>query len=400
MKKLKTAPVWIIICGSLFFVYLIFFVRMVFFHSSTELFFPQYVPVMNAPGLDLSYMLSYAAEFLKGGTPYIGFNNYPPLASVLFCPLTALPFKYAYLFVTLLSIAMFISVVLVLPLASCEKPDTAALVALTIAGLLSSGFLFELAQGQFNVIAMACCAWAIFLFHAGHGKWSRFGAYLLFSVAIQLKLYPAVFIFAFARDARDLKGNVVRWIALGAANTALLFALGPSVFRDFLTVMTSLEKNNFIWCGNHSIKCLAAIMQNTGLPRVSFLELGCTLLLAACFAVIMTVSYVRNIRASFKYLITVCALSAMLIPSISHDYKLPILSMAFAVFVGETGPVRVNRFRCIIMAVLLCGLSMLYGCTLFYFSFKPMLLMSNTPVLLFACIILVCLMLTEESRQR
>jgi len=405
MKSVKAAPVWIIICGSLFFVYLIFFVRLVFFNSSTAMSFPQLVPVYTPLGMDLRAMLSYAAELLKGGTPYSGGNNigayiYPPLASVFFCPLTALPFKYAYLLVTLLTISAFISVVLVLPLAACEKPDRAALVALTITGLLSYGLLFEIEQGQFNVIAFACCAWAIYLFHAGRRKWVRLGAYLLFSIAIQLKLYPALFVFAFARNARDLKSNIIRWSVLGAANIALLFALGPSILHDFLTVIMNYEKNNFIWCGNHSIKSFAALMQNTNVPFVSFFGPGFTLILAVCFALILIVAYVRNARASFKYLVTICALSTMLIPSISHDYKLPILSMTFAVFVGETGPVMVNRFRGIIMALLLFALSILHASTLLFYTFKPVLLLCNTPVLMLACIILVFMMLTETMQNK
>lgn len=314
--------------------------------------------------------------------------------------MTALPFNYAYLLVTILTIASFVSVVLVLPLASCEKPDRAALVALTIAGLLSYGFLFEIEQGQFNLIALACCAWGIFLFHSGPAKWKRLSAYLLFTIAIQLKMYPALFVFAFARDARDLKGNMARWIALGAANIALLFALGPSVFRDFLTVMTHAEKNNFIWCGNHSIKSFGAIMQGTTVPCAPFYGLAFGVILAACFVSTMTLAYMRNVRSSFKYIVMICALSAMLIPPISHDYKLPILSMAFAVFVGETGPIIVNRIRGILMALLFFALSILHACTLFSFTFKPMLLLSNTPVLIFAGIILVFIMLTEDMQNR
>ena len=406
MKSIKIAPAWIIICGSLFFMYLIFFVRLVFFNNPNEMSFPQYVPIYDPLGMDLRLILSHVAELWKGGTPYNGYNNYgpfpyPPLASVFFCPLTTLPFKYAYLLVTLLTISAFISVVLVLPLAACKKPDIAALVALTIAGLISYGFLFELEQGQFNVIVFACCSWAIYLFHTGRGKLVRLGAYLLFSITIQLKLYPAIFVFAFARNARDLKSNIIRWIALGATNIALLFALGPSILHDYLTVMINYDKqNNFIWCGNHSIKSFAALMQNTNVPFVSLLGPGFALILAVCFALILTVSYVRNARACFKYLITICALSAMLIPSVSHDYKLPLLSMAFAVFVGETGPVIVNRFRGIIMALLLFALSILHASTLLFYTFKPMLLLCNTPVLIFACIILVFMMLTEDIQNK
>ena len=406
MKSIKIVPAWSIICGSLLFMYLFFFVRLVFFNSADVMFFPQYVPVYEPLGMDLHIIFYHVTELWKGGTPYIGYNNYgpfpsPPLASVFLCPLTALPFKYAYLLLTLLTISAFISVVLVLPLAACKKPDKAALVALTIAGLISYGFLFELEQGNFNVITFACCAWAIYLFHTGRGKLVRFGAYLLFSVAIQLKMYPAIFVFAFARNARDLKSNIIRWSALGAANIALLFALGPSIFNDFITVITHYDKqNNFIWCGNHSIKCFAAIMQNTNVPFVSFVGPGFGLILAVCFAVILTVAYVRNARASFKYLVTICALAAMLTPPVSHDYKLTLLSMAFAVFVGETGSVMVNRFRGIIMALLLFALSILHASTLLFYTFKPLLLLCNTPVLILACIILVFMMLTEDIQNK
>lgn len=402
MKNITNIPVWFIICGSLFITYLILFVRPVFLNSAHSMFFPHYVPSVDPIGCDLRATLFYSVEWMKwmmGCTPYAGGSLYPPLANVFFSPLAALRFPVAYFLVTVVSVAAFVSVALALPLASCQKPDRTALIVLTFAGLLSYGFQFEIERGQSNVLAGACCAWAIFLFHSGNTKWVRLGAYLLFTVAIQLKLYPAIFVFAFARNGRDWKRNLVRWTALGVVNIALLFALGPQVFRGFLVAVTAQITNPFVWIGNHSIKSFVILHQPGTGPFTSFLGLGCVLTLTVCFVSILALVYVRNVRWSFKYLVAICGLSAMLIPSASHDYKLPILSMAFAMFVGETGPIMVNRFSGVIMAVLLFTLGMLYAWTLFSFTFKPFL-QNNAPVLLSACIVLVVIMLTEEMQKR
>jgi hypothetical protein len=345
-------------------------------------------------------MFSYSAAWLKGSTPYIGANLYPPLASVLFCPLAALPFPVAYLLVTLASIVAFVSVTLVLPLLACRKSDRTALIALTMAGLLSYGFQFEIERGQFNVLAVACCAWALFLFHAGTGPWFRSAAYLLFTLAIQLKVYPAIFIFAFARNARDWQGNLARWAALGLVNIALLFVMGKTVFRDFLGAIMAQSHDPFIWFGNHSLKSFV-VLQHPGTGTFSSaLGIGCGLLLAASFVCILLLVYMRNERSSFKYLVAICGLSALLIPAVSHDYKLPVLAMTFALYVGETGPLSVSRRDGIIRALLCFVLSLLYAWTLFSYALKPVGLQNNAPVLLAICGVLVLLMLTEEPQRR
>ena len=218
---------------------------------------PPATPAQPA-GVDLAMMLDYSRAWLATGNPFAGLNPYPPLAAVLFAPLAGLPFAAAYGIVAALTLAAFVSAVAVLPLWAFPRADRAAVLIAALAGVLSYGLWFELRWGQFNVLALAAAAWGVFLFHRGRGRRARLAAYALFTAGIQLKLYPAIFVFLFARDARAWKENLARWAGLGAANAALLFALGPRVFGDFLQALRAQAEAPYVWAGNHSIQSFAA----------------------------------------------------------------------------------------------------------------------------------------------
>ena len=133
-----------------------------------------------------------------------------------------------------------------------------------ITGLTSYGFQFELERGQFNVIAMALCFSAIFLFHR-KPKLSWL-AYILFTIAIQLKLYPAIYILFFVRDWKDILANLRRFLCLGIVNIALLFILGWGVFLDFLNSLRGTAIDQMIWVGNLSIRSFT----QSWLPKTIF----------------------------------------------------------------------------------------------------------------------------------
>lgn len=394
----KSVPVWGIVCGCLLFAYFALFVKPIFLTNPDAMVFPQYLPSITPVGSDLRLMLSYSHAWLDNGSPYIGANLYPPLASLLFCPLALLPFKVAYVMITLLSVLAFVSVVLLLPLKTCPGADRTALVALTLAGLLSYGFQFEIERGQFNVLAATCVAWALFLYHSGKGRGVRCAAFLLFSVAVQLKLYPAIFVFAFTRNARDWKSNLVRWTALGAMNIILFWVLGASVFHAFIGAVSKQVNHPYVWIGNHSITSFVTLLSTSSLERYASVVGICGKIIpAACLTAILALAYVRGGRTSFKYVLAICAFLALLMPAVSHDYKLPIITMAFAFFVAETRPVGLDSLRGAITAVLLVGFSLLNVLTHFSYMLKPCRLQNNALVLMAACVVLLLLMLNEES---
>jgi len=227
--------------------------------------FPEYVPAKGFIGEDLLQMLSYSESWwIAKQTPYIERNLYPPLASVLFTPLLSLEFSAAYKVITLVNVFLFVLMTLVLPLRIIKEKQVSAssvIMLIFITGLFSYGFQFELQRGQFNVIAMAACFFAIWIFH-NHKKY-RTLAYILFTISIQLKVFPAIFIVMFISDWQDWKNNIKRFAGLGLVNFALLFVLGPSVFVDFLRAIKAQSVNPSIWSGNHSIRSFVISISNT-----------------------------------------------------------------------------------------------------------------------------------------
>ena len=121
--------------------------------------FPEYIPAIDPIGVDLQQMLSYSDSlFTAKQTPYIGFNLYPPLASVLFIPLLTVKFSLAYRIVTLVNIISYVLMTLVLVLRiGKERQVSSLLMLIFITGVFSYGFQFELERGQFNVIATFTC---------------------------------------------------------------------------------------------------------------------------------------------------------------------------------------------------------------------------------------------------
>ena len=327
------------------------------------------------PGVDLAMMLDYSRAWLETGNPFAGLNPYPPLAAVLFAPLAGLPFALAYGIAAALTLAAFVSVVAVLPVLAFPRADRAAVLLAALAGTLSYGLWYELRWGQFNVLALAATAWGAYLYHRGRGRGARWAAVALFAAGIQLKLYPAIFVFLFARDARAWKANLARWAGLGAVNGALLFALGPEVFADFLHALRAQAAAPYVWAGNHSIQSFAAWAGRPGLAPALFAAF------AACLAAALRRAARRPGRAPFMDLALVCALGTMLLPGVSHDYKLVAFPMAFGLYVASAdsaaprGGLAAGRF------LALCGLE---AWTLFSLAAKPPPLQNSAPFLLVA----------------
>ena len=368
----KTIPVWAAVAAGSLVVLLPLLARL-----PRGGRWPPEMPAQPA-GVDLAMMLGYSRAWLETGNPFAGLNPYPPLAAVLFAPLAALPFPVAHGLLAALTLAAFVSVAVALPLLVFPRADRAAVLLVALAGVFSYGLEFELRWGQFNVVALACAAWGLYLFHRGRGRWAQAVAYALFSAAIQLKLYPAIFTFLFARDARAWRANLARWAALGAANVALLFALGPQAFADFLESLKAQAAAPFTWAGNHSIQSFAAWAGYSQLAPALFAAF------AVCF-VSALVRAARGSRADFAGLALMGALGAMLLPGVSHDYKLVAFPLAFAFFVAAAEPLALRSARGMAAAGLFAALGGLQAWTFFSYAAKPAPLQNNAPFLLAAC---------------
>jgi hypothetical protein len=240
---------------------------------------------------------------------------------------------------------------------------------------------------------MALCFGGIYLYHA-HPRW-RMAAYLLFIMAVNIKIYPGIFLLCFTSDWHDWKHNLRRWGLLLLANFAGLFILGWKVFLDFLQALADqMSQPSYWWSGNHSIDSFVRVVVDSlkvGSPAVyemlqaniRWFSVGLILLYLLCLGGVLLIAYRQRLSAANPYLILALTLGTMLIPSTSHDYKLSILIAPMVLLLNSLELRRSGRTGLdLAIILLLIILSTAYSATLFLHTDLPILLTSNLPPLM------------------
>jgi hypothetical protein len=392
--------IWVVI-GFLI-VYLLFFISPIFLNDTLRIrYFLNYLPDRYPIGDDLIAVVQLMKGwFFDHHSPY-AVIFYPPFTFVFFAPLLLVDdYPLLYRLFTFFNLTCYFFLTLLLPIKMIQKTGIPTLMLVFVTGLLSYGLQFELERGQFNVFTFLLCLWAIYIFH--RHKSHRFIAYLLFSISIQLKLYPAIFMVMFVDDWKDWKNNIRRFLAIGVFNLLLLFVMGYQIFLDFIrSISTQLASPGWSWNGNHSIRAFVEALKRDGLNILApdsmeiirqNSELFSNLLLViflVSFATAIIIAALKNETGIDTFLLLTCMLGALIIP-ISNDYKLSILSAPMALFLCNI-PVMKNKGRQLLSITLTLGISAAYFATLIPFKYKPYFL-SNTFPLLFIILILSTLM--------
>jgi hypothetical protein len=367
--------------------------------------FFMYLPRLNPIGADMKATIHDSEElFIAKQTPYTGISTYPPLAYVLLAPLLAVTGPTAHFIVTIINVFCYTFITLLFPLwTSREKPLSPLLMLFFISGLFSYGFQFELERGQFNVIAISLCFFAIWIYHYRHRY--RYLAYAMFSISIQLKLYPAIFVVMFIRDWDDWKGNIKRFLGLAAVNFALLFVLGPKIFVDFLKVTKGRTMAPGAWFVNHSIQSFVTLIL-TKSPWAKEYSGYCGLiqflllvLVAVCIFLIILQAYRQKQTGINPYLLLACTIGAMLIPATSYDYKLSILAAPVATVFHKDCFAKIANYRSrLVISLLIFAFCAVYSSTLFSYCYKPptLWLLSDSPALMALLLITTVFSLMRE----
>jgi len=366
--------------------YFVFFIVPTFFAGHVMQFF-QYLPALDPVGYDLMQALSYSrAWFIEKRSPYIGMNLYPPLVSVLFAPLLFLDFYFSYKLITVVNFLLFSVMTLLFPMIKRDAKFFPFTIFFFITGVYSYGFQFELERGQFNLIAMFLCLLSILLFHNfSQSKIWRKVSYLLFTISVQLKVYPLIFLITLVDDWKDIKSNIRRILGLSVINFVLLFILGPKVFFDFIeAIMVQITDFGSFWVGNHSVKSFSVFVVSKLLHQdfkyILFVQAILYTVLFLCFFLIMFRVYKRGEKGLNEYLLLGCAILALLIPPVSHDYKLSILP-AFVSFLLSSNNFEKffnkNKSNSLPLFILFFA----YSSTLFSYTNKPSFLQNNLPAL-------------------
>ena len=368
--------------------FILFFIVPAFFDPTLRIQYPvDYIRQIVPIGIDFQSMLSAVDIWLKGGqnTQVV----FAPLVNVLFAPLLLIKYPASYCILTFITLASYLALSLLaaLMIDGRNKPLIAFIAAISI---LSYGLMFELERGQTYTLSFALCLLAIYLFH-----WQRdlrWLAYLLFCISVQMKFYPALFVLLLVDDWRDWKNILLRFAGLGLANFLLLFIFGIPYFSAFLTHVTSSVQSGEVAVANHSIQSFVSMLSSSEWDlfrgeSALWMEQNSGLLSSllyiyffVCFAVVLVGAWVRNRPGFDPDLLMVCVVGSLVLPSVNHDYTLPLLTAPFALAVAGWH-VHDHSAPKTLTIILTLAASFAYSVVLIPHVFKPLYLGNSLPML-------------------
>ncbi len=378
---------WVLL--GFFITFFVFFIGPIFLNPSHVMQFKQYIIAYQPIGADFAFYVSASRSWFQTGR-FVAIY-YPPFETIFFAPLTLLSYETGYKIIVFTTLACYTFVTLIIPRwIGISKGSSGFAMLIFVTGIVSYGLQFELERGQFNVIALAFCLTGISIFHS----WPRLRwlAYLLFSISVQLKLYPAFLVFALIGDWADWKNNLKRIVGLGVLNVLALFILGLKPVLDIISFMAESEYFHSGFNFNISITSFVFYILSLDLlphKRVFLwleanswiLQLFLLSVFVLGFLFILRQAYRRNAKGFNPYVFLACILGVCMIPSVSFDYKLSLLPAAMVLSVPrmlsfDDGR---NSLRTILLAILF---AVGYSATLYSYANKPEILQNNFPALM------------------
>ncbi len=321
--------------------YWFFFFMPVFLNSIGTFQQSAYIPIAGARiGMDQNEIVNVMVKpFFNGQTDFLVRGPYPPLLTVLYAPFTLMDPATSYATITIINLGIFLFLTLFLPWKIQGKLNPLVFLFI-VSGLYSYGFHFEVERGQFNLLTIFFVFSAVWSFHY-YPKF-RLLSYLLFSIAIQFKVFPILFIICFVDDWRSWNTNIKRFIGLGVFNFALLFVLGYRNFFMFLENISGFAVRKFGGFSGHSVSpfinsLIGQLPENyTYLTNHSAI-IGYSIIfgIIICLGIIIFLTYKKNLRGFSPLLLLACTAAVQMIPAVSNDYTLAVLVAPVAMVVLE-----------------------------------------------------------------
>lgn len=394
---------WIL--TGFFIAYIFFFYRPIFENSHHKMYFPTYVPPYMNVGSDLASLRDWSRQWIEGkSNPYVEYNFFnPPLTVVIFAAFSYVPFSWAFRIASASTMVVFFFSAFLFPLFYMRKRSVSPILLLTFAmGLMSYGFQFEIERGQFNIVTTGCALLAVLIYRAAPRY--RWIAFLLITIAIQLKIYPAIFLLLFIEDWNTWRRHLRDLAVILVMNILSLFILGIPRFFDFIAIVGERIADPYIRVHNMSAKSFATLVFPDDPSIIMALIFG--LFLVCLIGALWFVSTRRYSLARY-YLFLVCTIGALIIPSVSFDYKLPILVAPVVILLDSITLSQKNTMVKIGRIAVLVICSAVFASTLFSFTNKifipgigdtpvSILVQNNLPALMILLVGFAFLVFTQK----
>jgi hypothetical protein len=349
---------------------------------------------------DFTWLMETTRSVILEGHVLQG-SFYVPDSFVLFVPFALLNYALSLHLFTIINIGIFIITTFVLPVLAFSKKHTNFALFFVMTGLISFGMQFELARGQWYSLVYGLLIFSLWLFHRYYDRrWVRWIAYGLFCIAVQMKLTPALFVFLFIKDWRDIRGNLIRIYSLGIVNVLLIFLTGFSNARAFINSILAVSKvsGSYCWFGNHSIASLVVLAQAQSFINLSNANAPLTLAVIICIGLLLYRAF-RTKKSLHPngmdpFLLIGFTLAVLLIPSENNDYTLVALPMVLSIAINML--LFVPEYR--VDGIDLLVISFFYTMTLISYDYKAGSLISLTNCIPLLFILIYLTVIAMRSR--
>ena len=100
-----------------------------------------------------------------------------------------------------------------------------------------------------------------------------------------------------------------------------------------------------------------------------------------CFVLLIVYAFINKVNGFNPYLFLACTVGVLIVPTISNDYKLPLLIAPVSVLFSNWPNMEVT-FKKFISVIMLLIVSIAFWSTLYPFKFKPEIFHNSMPILM------------------
>ncbi len=305
--------------------------------------YPDFVPYIRPIGTDFREGYFYPAKILlQGKSPYLEYHLiYPPFSALFSVPFRLFNVDTAYLINVCLLFTLNIAIVVLSlsivhrafapPKNGQDPPDIPTTLRLNLMpqmavyAITCYGFLFSVERGNMDTYPLFFSILALWMLARPTKSITELWiSTLLIAIATHLKVYPvALFILVI------WKYGWKSLLPILVINLGLLFSTGLANAQQFVHTISQYTASPFIWVGNHSAASFATYVNSylgdrMGIQFPSLIFYAIPLALWGIGGYILWRKGFSPSNMVWLFLITVPLMSV--IPTVSHDYKLVLIT--------------------------------------------------------------------------